>query len=141
MGKFTSKNNLRSCNKITWSSCVSSSDHLRPNFNHQILNVAVLKARLLGTDIGGTSTLERHPMNAIETLNTIFQRVFDDDGICIRPEMTADDIDGWDSLSHVNLITTVETKFNVRFTQKELLRMKNIGNLLRTIETKIADRS
>jgi acyl carrier protein len=63
--------------------------------------------------------------------------VFDDDTIQIRPEMTADDIDGWDSLSHVNLIITVEAKFAIRFTQKELLTLKNIGDLYSTIEAKI----
>jgi len=76
-------------------------------------------------------------MNAKEILNGIFQQVFDDDTIQISPEMTANDIDGWDSLSHVNLIVAVETKFNIRFNQKELLTFKNIGDLLRCIESKI----
>lgn len=76
-------------------------------------------------------------MNAMETLNGIFQTVFDDDSIRIRPEMTANDIDGWDSLSHVNLITAVEMRFGIRFTQKELLTFKNIGGLLGCIESKI----
>jgi len=77
-------------------------------------------------------------MTTMETLNDIFRMVFDDDTIQIAPEMTANDIDGWDSLSHVNLITAVEAKLMIRFTQKELLTMKNIGDLLRTIETKLA---
>ena len=75
-------------------------------------------------------------MNTLEQLNTIFQEVFDDDDIRITPEMTANDIDGWDSLSHVNLITTVETRFNIRFSQKELLTQKNVGDLIRDIELK-----
>lgn len=68
-------------------------------------------------------------MTEMETLNEIFQMVFDDDTIQIKPEMTSNDIDGWDSLSHVNLITAIEAKFDIRFTQKELLTMKNIGDL------------
>jgi acyl carrier protein len=75
-------------------------------------------------------------MTTMETLNGIFGMVFDDDTIQIRPEMTANDIDGWDSLSHVNLITAVEAKFNIRFTQKELLTLKSIGDLHKAIETK-----
>jgi len=76
-------------------------------------------------------------MQTKEILNGVFQQVFDDDTIQISPEMTANDIEGWDSLSHVNLIVAVETKFNIRFNQKELLTFKNIGDLLRCIESKI----
>lgn len=76
-------------------------------------------------------------MTTSETLNGIFQTIFEDDTIRIRPEMTANDIEGWDSLSHVNLIVAVEAKFNIRFTQKELLRFKNIGDLLASIENKV----
>jgi acyl carrier protein len=77
-------------------------------------------------------------MATMEILNAIFQLVFEDDTIQIRPDMTADDIDGWDSLSHINLITAVEAKFKIRFSRKELLIMKNIGDLDRAIEAKIS---
>ena len=77
-------------------------------------------------------------MNTQEILNGIFQQVFDDDSIQISPGMTANDIDGWDSLSHVNLIVAVETKFKIRFNQKELLTFKNVGDLLKCIETKVS---
>jgi len=73
-----------------------------------------------------------------EKLNTIFCEVFDDSDIRIQPEMTANDIDGWDSLSHVNLIVTIESRFNIRFTQKEILTFRNIGDLLRCITGKVA---
>jgi len=64
--------------------------------------------------------------------------VFDDDTIQIRPDMTSNDVDGWDSLSHVNLIITIEAKFNIRFTQKELLGQRNVGDLIADIEQKLA---
>ena len=73
----------------------------------------------------------------MERLNEIFCEVFDDDDIKITPEMTANDVDGWDSLSHVNLIVAIETKFNIRFSQKELLTFKNVGDLLNSIRSKI----
>ena len=76
-------------------------------------------------------------MTTIEHLNQIFRMVFDDETIQISPEMTANDVDGWDSLSHINLITTIEAKFNIRFTQKELLRQRNVGNLLVDIDQKL----
>ena len=76
-------------------------------------------------------------MSVIEPLNEIFCEVFDDDDIELTPEMTADDVDGWDSLSHVNLIVTIETRFKIRFTQKELLTFKNVGDLMASIESKM----
>jgi len=77
-------------------------------------------------------------MTTVETLNQIFCMVFDDETIQICPEMTAYDVDGWDSLSHINLITTIEAKFNIRFSQKELLKQRNVGNLISDIERKLA---
>lgn len=76
-------------------------------------------------------------MTTLERLNAIFCEVFDDDDLTIATEMTANDVDGWDSLSHVNLIVAVETAFKIRFNQKELLTFKNVGDLLRCIESKI----
>jgi acyl carrier protein len=75
-------------------------------------------------------------MTTLEKLNGIFRTVFDNDEIDIRPEMTANDVDGWDSLSHVNLILAMEKGFGIRFTQKELLTFKNVGDLLRSIDGK-----
>ena len=77
-------------------------------------------------------------MSTMNTLTQIFRLVFDDDSLQINPDTTANDVVGWDSLSHVNLITTVEAKFNIRFTQKELLRQRNVGDLIADIERKIA---
>lgn len=76
-------------------------------------------------------------MELKEQLNEIFCEVFDDDDIRIAEEMTANDVDGWDSLSHVNLIVTIESKFNIRFSQKELLTFKNVGDLISAIRSKL----
>lgn len=76
-------------------------------------------------------------MELLDRLNKIFCEVFDCDDINITPEMTANDVDGWDSLSHVNLITTIEARFNIRFTQKELLKQRNVGNLIADIDRKL----
>ena len=77
-------------------------------------------------------------MEVQERLNKIFCEVFDDDDIKITPETTANDVDGWDSLSHVNLITTIEARFTIRFTQKELLKQRNVGDLIADIDRKLA---
>ena len=75
-------------------------------------------------------------MDTMATLTGIFRMVFDDDSIHIERKTTANDIEGWDSLSHVNLITAVESRFKIRFTQKELLTLRNVGDLLDHIESK-----
>lgn len=77
-------------------------------------------------------------MNAMGKLTDIFRAVFDDDDIILDYSTTANDIDGWDSLSHVNLIVAVENAFRVRFTRKELLSFRNVGDLLDSIESKMA---
>ncbi len=80
-------------------------------------------------------------MTTQEKLNTIFCEVFDDEDIRIHPALTANDVDGWDSLSHVNLIVAVEGKFGIRFSQKELLTFKNVGDLMSCIDRKLAEKN
>ncbi|MDO9543251.1 MAG: acyl carrier protein [Kiritimatiellia bacterium] len=75
-------------------------------------------------------------MKTREKLNDIFRTVFENDEINIGPEMTANDVDGWDSLSHVNLILAVEEGFGITFTGRELLTFKNVGDLLLSLEKK-----
>ncbi len=72
----------------------------------------------------------------MKKLNDLFCEVFNDDSILLTVETTADEVEGWDSLSHVNLILAVETRFNIRFTQRELLSFQNVGDLLNCIEKK-----
>jgi acyl carrier protein len=77
-------------------------------------------------------------MTTMQTLADIFRMVFDDDTIQIAPEMTSNDIEGWDSLSHLNLIIAVEAKFNIRFSENELLALKTVGTLCQIIEAKLS---
>jgi hypothetical protein len=64
-----------------------------------------LKARYFGLGRWRLINSGGLTMELQERLNEIFREVIDEDDIKIAPEMTSDDIDGWDSLSHVNLIT------------------------------------
>jgi len=77
-------------------------------------------------------------MSNQERLNKVFRQVFDDETIEINPEMTADDVEGWDSFSHVNLIIAVELEFGIEFKQKEVLSFANVGELLDCIGKKLA---
>ena len=76
-------------------------------------------------------------MDHWDELNQIFRRVFEDNDIQVNPATTANDIEGWDSLSHVNLILAVEARFKIRFNQKELLTMKNVGDLYNALVSKL----
>ena len=75
-------------------------------------------------------------MDLQERLNPIFREVFENDSINITPQTTANDVEGWDSLSHVTLILAIETEFKIRFTQKELMTFKNVGDLMAFIRVK-----
>lgn len=77
-------------------------------------------------------------MEIKERLTRVFRQVFDDPSIELTPEMTADDVDGWDSLSHVNLLIAVELEFGIEFKQNEIQRFANVGELMNCIETKLA---
>lgn len=73
----------------------------------------------------------------IEKLTGIFHEVFGDDTIVLRDEMTADDVENWDSLTHMLMITKVEEQFCIKFKLKELNKMKQVGDLLNLIEAKL----
>lgn len=75
-------------------------------------------------------------MSVKEQLEPVFHEVFDDEDIELRADMTADEVDGWDSLSHVNLIVAIEATFNIRFSQKELLTFRCVGDLMNSIAEK-----
>lgn len=77
-------------------------------------------------------------MTTLEQLTPIFRQVFDDESIVLSREITADDIDGWDSLSHINLVAAVEMTFKVRFALGELQTLKNVGHLVDLIDKKMA---
>ena len=70
-------------------------------------------------------------MNEIyERLNDVFQDVFDDDSLTVSPSTTAADIEDWDSLSHITLIAAVEDEFGMKFSMKEVVEMKNVGEMV-----------
>jgi acyl carrier protein len=75
-------------------------------------------------------------MNTMEILNGIFRQVFDDNSIVLTRDTTADDIDDWDSLSHLNLVIAVEMKFGVKFALGELQSLKNVGDMADLVDKK-----
>lgn len=69
-----------------------------------------------------------------EKLNEIFRDVFDDDSIVVQDTTTADDIDGWDSLAHITLISAIEDEFDFKFNMKQVVSLKNVGEMVDIIE-------
>ncbi len=69
-----------------------------------------------------------------EKLNNVFRDVFDDDTITVSDNTTASDIDGWDSLMHITLISAVEDEFDIKFDMKSVVAMKNVGDMADIIE-------
>ena len=70
-------------------------------------------------------------------LTKIFEDVFDEDSIVVTPELSAKDVDGWDSLAHIRLMLTVEKAFKIKFSTSEVGKLQNVGELVRLIEGKI----
>ena len=71
-------------------------------------------------------------------LKTIFRDVLDNEEIVIHEQTTADDIEEWDSLSHIQLIVAIEKHFLIRFKTAEITSFKNVGELQQSIQNKLS---
>jgi acyl carrier protein len=69
-------------------------------------------------------------------LTQVFHDVFDDDSIVVTPELTADDVDEWDSLSHIRLIVAVEKQYGLKFSAAEVRSFKNVGEFVGLIQSR-----
>ena len=72
-----------------------------------------------------------------EQLTKVFREVFGDGTITLDAQTTADDIDGWDSMSHINLIIAIEIAFGIEFSNEEIRSFNNVGEMQKCIESKI----
>lgn len=76
-------------------------------------------------------------MEIQQELNNVFREVFNNPGIQIQDEMSSKDIAGWDSFSHMNLISAIEIHFGIEFTQREVLSLNTVGDLRKLVERKV----
>lgn len=67
----------------------------------------------------------------------IFREELELDDLVLTDETTADDVEEWDSLSHVQLVATMEEAFGIEFKSREILSWENIGDLIDSIEKKV----
>ena len=70
-------------------------------------------------------------------LSEIFIDVLDLDEVELTDETSANDIEEWDSLSHIQLIVAIEKAFGIKFTSREIMKWKNVGEMVNTMEEKI----
>lgn len=73
----------------------------------------------------------------LEILNGIFRKVLKREEITLTEDTTAHDVEGWDSLTNMVLLTEIEKKFGVRFSFREIVKLKNVSDLCHTIKNKI----
>ncbi len=73
-----------------------------------------------------------------EKITPIFRDVLENDSLVLSDMLTAEEVPGWDSLAHVNLIVCIENEFDIRFGISELNELKNVGALVRLINSKIS---
>ena len=66
----------------------------------------------------------------------MFREIFDDEDLVLEPEMTAEDVKGWDSARMVEIITAAESRFGVRFSTREIDRLRCVGDFIDLIERK-----
>lgn len=73
----------------------------------------------------------------IEQLTPLFRDIFADPSLVISHDLTAEQVERWDSLSNVNLIMSIEKMFGIRFALGELKKLQNVGEMIRLIQEKI----
>ncbi len=76
-------------------------------------------------------------MKTIEIVSEIFRDILDEDDLVLAPETTAEDVEAWDSLTHVQLMVAIEKRFGIKFSSREISSFQNVGELLAAIENKL----
>jgi acyl carrier protein len=73
----------------------------------------------------------------IDTVTAIFREVFDDETLVLNDNMSASDIDEWDSLTHIRLIVSHEIEFGIKFSIAEVSELNNVGEFINLLESKL----
>lgn len=73
-----------------------------------------------------------------QRITPVFHDLFDSDDLVLSPQLTADDIEEWDSLNHVRLVVTIEEVLNIRFSTAEIAKFETVGDLVDVILSKLS---
>lgn len=76
-------------------------------------------------------------MTILERVEAILRDVFDLPQLVVTPNLTAQDVEEWDSIAHIRVVVAIEQKFKVKFALGELQSLQNVGDMLRLIEKKM----
>ena len=79
--------------------------------------------------------MERYEI--LKRVEEIFREELEKEDLVLTDETTADDVDGWDSLSHVQLVAAMEEAFGIEFKSREILSWDNVGDLIDSIQKKV----
>ena len=77
------------------------------------------------------------PEKIYDYLTPIFHDIFDDDDIELSAELNADDVEEWDSLSHIRLVVAVEKSLSIKFSSSEISGLENVGQFVGLIQRKL----
>lgn len=75
--------------------------------------------------------------NILDQVQEIFIDVLDDDEIAINSETTANDVEEWDSLNHIQLVVAIEKHFQIKFSASEIQSYSNVGQMCEGIKEKL----
>ncbi len=73
-------------------------------------------------------------MSVLERMQEVIRDVLDDDSLVLSDDLSAREVEGWDSLAHINIMFALESEFAVQFDDTQLSRLRNVGDLRRFIE-------
>jgi len=76
--------------------------------------------------------------DTLQKINELFQIAFDDDTLAVTRQTTAKDVEGWDSMMHVNLIVKIERELGFKFKSSEVMGFKNVGDMVDAIDSHLA---
>lgn len=72
--------------------------------------------------------------SVLERINKIFRTVFDNEKLVVTEETSADDIEGWDSLQHINILAMLEKEFQVELDIEQIISLENVGDMVRAVQ-------
>ena len=108
-----------------------NSQHFPPKLLCNTIGTAYTRLNMLSPNVTKPNSEQCETM-----LGEIFRDFFDDDSLVLRPDMTARDVDGWDSLAHVRLLLNIERKFQIKFSAPEVGGLQSVGELVSLIARK-----